>query len=277
MKREQIRRRFAVMNNAYASYSFDFFLDSMEKLGLNKIDLWGGVQHYNPCASARERELVRRKIADRGMEVVAYTPELLAYPYNFASPDLRTRRASVDYAVQNLERAAELACGKMLISPGWGLLDVPIQKSRDWACDALERVAAAAGGIGVRLVLEHLTPQSSNLLCSVEAVCETVARVGRPELGVVLDLGQMHVFGEAVSDYASRLGERLWHVHMMDGLPACHLAFGDGVLPLESDWKALGAWGYEGVCTLEINDGRYGAHPHEALLQCVNALLNWSD
>lgn len=43
MNAEMIQSRFAVMNNAYAAYSFDYYLDSLAELGPNQIDLWGGV------------------------------------------------------------------------------------------------------------------------------------------------------------------------------------------------------------------------------------------
>ena len=46
MDQKLIREQFAVMNNAYRRYSFSYFLDSMERLGLYQIDLWGGSPHF---------------------------------------------------------------------------------------------------------------------------------------------------------------------------------------------------------------------------------------
>ena len=40
MEQPRIRERFSVMNNAYRAYSFSYFLDSMQRLGLDQIDLW---------------------------------------------------------------------------------------------------------------------------------------------------------------------------------------------------------------------------------------------
>lgn len=48
MEQPRIRERFSVMNNAYRAYSFSYFLDSMQRLGLDQIDLWGGYQHFDP-------------------------------------------------------------------------------------------------------------------------------------------------------------------------------------------------------------------------------------
>ena len=277
MNAEMIQSRFAVMNNAYAAYSFDYYLDSLAELGLNQIDLWGGVQHFDPFdGDSGYVAAFRSRIRRRGMRIIAYTPELLAYPFNFASPDQRVRKESVAYARRNIEICAELECPLMLLSPGWGLLDVPIADSRAWSDDCLAQLGDSAQSYGVQLALEHLTPQSSNLLTCRDAVVDTLNRIGHPMLGAVLDLGQMSLFGERVEDYTQTLGERLVHVHIMDGDPACHLAFGDGILPLEEYFKALTEAGYRGCLTLEINDGRYARNPHGALQQCVDALRKWS-
>lgn len=264
------------MNNAYAAYSFEYFLGSLERLGLSKIDLWGGAQHFNPHTATEEAvRTFKAKLNRRGVRIAAYTPELLAYPYNFASVDKRVRRESVRYGLKNLEIASEIESPLMLISPGWGLLDVPFTKSRAWSDECLAQLADAAQSYGVKLILEHLTRESSNLLTNCAAVSDTVRRIGHPALGAVLDLGQMSLFGEKVADYTDALGEKLLHVHIMDGDPSCHLAFGDGVLPLEDYHQELVKRGYGGVFTLEINDGRYAARAHEALEQSVDALINW--
>ena len=51
MEQPRIRERFSVMNNAYRAYSFSYFLDSMQRLGLDQIDLWGGYQHFDPFSA----------------------------------------------------------------------------------------------------------------------------------------------------------------------------------------------------------------------------------
>ena len=130
---------------------------------------------------------------------------------------------------------------------------------------------------GVRLVLEHLTPQSSNLLTSADKVSRMVRSIGRKNLGVALDLGQMSVFGESVSDYFGPLGDKIWMVHIMDGAPGRHLAFGDGILPLQAYCRQLRRAGYQGPITLEINDAQYAKAPEAALQQCLRAMAQWEE
>lgn len=276
MEHDQIRQRFAVMNNAYRFYSFSYFLDSMEKLGLGLVDLWGGVQHFDPYeADAAYIKRTKRLLNDRGLKIAAYTPELLGYPYNLADRYKEIREASLSYCRKNLWIAAELAAPVMLISPGWGMWDQPYEEAFLRSAESLGKLAEVAKKLGIMLALEHLTPQSSNLLNSADAVCRMVEMVEHPNLGAALDLGQMSVFGETVDTYFNRLGNRIQIVHMMDGSPDGHLAFGDGILPLQEYFNKLERAGYAGIITLEINDVRYGERPHEALRQCVNVLAGW--
>ena len=57
------------------------------------------------------------------MSVTAYTPEILAYPYNIASEDDEVRRESIAYIERNIWIAAQLEAPVMLLSPGWGMWD----------------------------------------------------------------------------------------------------------------------------------------------------------
>jgi protein FrlC len=268
--------RFAVMNNAYARYSFAYFLNSMSELGLRNIDLWGGIQHLDAHrATDAQARAFAQGVRARGFELVSYTPEFLDYPYNFASPDKTTREKSVQYAQRNIELAAGMEISVMLVPPGWGLLDRPYEESFALAADSLSRLAEYAGGFRVKLALEHLTPQSSNLLTGLDAVRRMLGQTNSPWLGMALDVGQMSVFGETVGAYFAAMGDRVLGVHMMDGTPSFHLAFGDGILPVRDYYEELTRQGYDGVITLEINDGRYAREPHEALRQCLCAISEW--
>lgn len=276
MKQEQIRREFAVMNNAYRLYSFEYFLDSMEKLELDAVDLWGGVQHFDPyAAGAAYIRRFKTKLVSRGIRIAAYTPEILGYPYNLADRSKEIRQASLDYCLKNIRIAAELEAPVMLVSPGFGMWDCSYREAYSRAAGSLRTLAEAAEACGIHLALEHLTPQSSNLLTSVDAVCRMIEAADRPSLGAALDLGQMSVFGETAGTYFDRLGGKIQIVHMMDGSPGGHLAFGDGILPLQKYYEEIKERGYKGTITLEINDSRYGETPHEALRKCLAALHDW--
>lgn len=204
------------------------------------------------------------------MKLICYTPEILGYPFNFASAYAEIRARSLAYCCKNIELASELEVPLMLVNPGWGVWDERYDEAFDRAAASLQSAADYAAQQGVRLVLEHLTPQSSNLLTSADKVSRMVRSIGRKNLGVALDLGQMSVFGESVSDYFGPLGDKIWMVHIMDGAPGRHLAFGDGILPLQAYCRQLRRAGYQDPITLEINDAQYAKAPEAAGIRRIS-------
>ena len=101
----------AVMSVQYVQYSFPYYLQSMEKCGLSKVDFWGGAPHYcrldHPSSAAARRCLLelRRQIEDHGMKTVIYTPETLGYPFSYSDPGRRLRDRTVDYMRWAMEDA----------------------------------------------------------------------------------------------------------------------------------------------------------------------------
>ena len=86
MERPRIRERFSVMNNAYRAYSFSYFLDSMQRLGLDQIDLWGGYQHFDPfSAGPSYLRAFREELSARQMKLICYRPGALGCRVTIAS------------------------------------------------------------------------------------------------------------------------------------------------------------------------------------------------
>ncbi len=281
MDKKEIRERFAVMNNAYRRYPFSYFLDSMEQLGFNQIDLWGGSPHfYAPEMTEKKVQALRRELRERGMKLISYTPEVIGYPYDLAAENPGLRQRSVDYFRQNLEIADALEIPVLLICPGFCEQDRPREQALLRMEESLQALLEYAGDLSVRLAVEHLTKASSNLVNRSEDLAGMLRRLGtetEDRLGCVLDLGQMSVFGETVEDFFDVLGKQIFLVHMMDGTPGGHLAFGDGRLPLESYYRQLHRAGYQGPVTLEINDRRYTPDPHSAISRCIKAMEAWQE
>lgn len=59
-------------------------------------------------------------LSARQMKLVCYTPEILGYPFNFASAYAEIRARSLAYCCKNIELASELEVPLMLVNPGWG-------------------------------------------------------------------------------------------------------------------------------------------------------------
>ena len=75
------------------------------------------------------------------MKLVCYTPEILGYPFNFASAYAEIRARSLAYCCKNIELASELEVPLMLVNPGWGVWDERYDEAFDRAAASLQSAA----------------------------------------------------------------------------------------------------------------------------------------
>lgn len=268
--------RVSVMSYPYCHYTFGYFLDAMERFGVHKIEIWGGSPHlYYEDVGPRALRQMRKDIASHGCSVSAYTPEQVLYPYNLAAREDVIRARSVEYFKKNIHIASRLGAPLLVISAGWGYLNEGREEALDRSRSSLGELAAYAQDEGVILALEPLTKISSNLINYAADLARMVSEVASPALAGMLDVGQMGILGETVEDYFRALGGPPVHVHIMDGRPAGHLAFGDGILPVYSYLRDALRLGYEGCFTLEMNDRQYYLEPDKAIGRSLDILKNW--
>ncbi|MEU6407545.1 TIM barrel protein [Microbispora sp. NPDC046933] len=261
-------------NFSYQHLPFERFLDDAADLGREELELWGIAPHFHvPQVSDAEARAVRRRAASRGLRVRCLTPEQVAYPVNIASADTRLRASSIAMFRRAAELCAELGAELLLLTPGRGYEDEPVEAAWRRSADALAEIAGYAEGFGVTCVLEPLQRVESNLLNDSRALARMLDEVGAPNLAAVLDTVGMAVAGESVDDYFDALGDRVRHVHLIDGRPAGHLAWGDGELPLADYLAALSRRGYAGFMTFELfGDGTYAFAPRPVVERCLSAV-----
>ncbi|GAA3592242.1 TIM barrel protein [Nonomuraea rosea] len=266
-------RQITGSNFAYQHLPLPRCLDDAAELGREQVELWGIAPHlYVPELSDAEARAIRRAAELRGLAIRCLTPEQVAYPVNVASPDTALRARSVAMFRRAAELAAELGAGLLLLTPGRGFEDEPVQAAWRRSADAIGEISAYAAGLGVDCVLESLQRVESNLVNDSRALAAMIGEIGAPNLGAVLDTVAMAVAGEDVDDYFDALGDLVRHVHLIDGRPAGHLAWGDGELPLPAILAALDRRGYAGCMTFELfGDGSYALDPRPVVERCLAA------
>lgn len=99
-----------------------------------------------------------------------------------------------------------------------------------------------------------------------------LTEIESPKLKGMIDTIPMALAGENIEDYFRGLGKDIVHIHFVDGKPKGHLAWGDGVLPLEKYIEMLNANNYEGYLILEITDSKYSLDPDRAVYQSMEKL-----
>jgi protein FrlC len=261
-------------NFSYQHLPFERFLDDMVDLGRDRLELWGiAPQLHVPQLSDGEARGIRRRLAERGLAVHCLTPEQVIYPVNVASPVPWLRASSIATFRRAAELCVELEAPLLFLTPGRGFEDEPADAAWRRSVDAIGEIAAYAHTLGLDCVLEPLQRVESNLVNDVAALARMLDEIAAPNLGAALDTVAMATAGDTVDGYFDALGERIRHVHLIDGKPNGHLAWGDGELPLGEYLEALGRHGYDGCLTFELfGDGSYAFDPRPALDRCFAAV-----
>lgn len=266
-------KQFGVMSVQYVHYSLKYYLDSMNQCGIRHMDFWGGIPHYCRLDYKNQREAnekldeIKNMLDERNMDIVVYTPETLAYPYSFSSPEKKVRDRTVEYFEMAMDDALYMGTNKVFLNSGCGLLDLPREESFSRLIDTYKRIAIIAEKKGIKLVLEQLQPYESNLVVNLQDIRRVLQEINSDALYVCVDVVAMAVAGESLEDYFNMLGrDRIQLIHFAD---TCHYILGEGELPLKKYIEILEKYDYDGIVDLEINDSIYWDNPHDSILKSV--------
>ena len=258
------RKRFALGSYHYLRYPLDYFLDTAVELGLSAVELWAAAPQL--CLDTlvpAQLCTVSRQLHQRGLRVCCITPEQCTYPVNLAAEDLRLRQYSIRNFQRAIQTAQELECPMVLVTAGCGYFNRPVDEAWKRSADSLFQLARYGQERGVRLVLETLTPLSSNILNTPEQQREMISLLPEGSVCAMVDIGQMVYMGQNLARYLAH-GSLLGHVHLHDSHPGIHIALGDGDLPLADYLDQLESSGYGGMYAFEFNDPRYRQDPRAA-------------
>ena len=258
-------------NFSYQHHPLEQCFDDLAAYGRTAVELWGiAPQLHVPWMSDDDARRVRRAAAGRGLDIVCFTPEQVMYPVNIASPDSRLRGESIAMFRRAAEVAVELGAAKLFLTAGRGFENESREVAWRRSVDALGEIAAYAESLGLECLLEPLQRVESNLVNTASDALRALEDVGAANLGAALDTVAMSVAGESVDEYFALLGDRVRHVHLIDGTPAGHLAWGDGSLALDDILAALDRHDYSGWLTVELfGDGSYALDPRTALTRSL--------
>jgi protein FrlC len=232
----------------------DCFADAKE-YGYDFIELWGGRPHaYAPDLKAGEIVELRRLIDRYGIPVLGYTPEHNAYPYNYMIGSESQRQDAVDYLKLCLDMAKQMEAEYMLTSPANGgylatndVLWTRLEKT-------IQELGEYAASVGVKLVVEALTPYESNFFTRANDLVELFRRVDNPYVVGMCDVVPPFVQHESIMAYFNKLGDKMYHMHIIDGQQGTdsHIMPGEGSIPLKEMMYQLKRIGYAKTATLEL-------------------------
>lgn len=255
----------AGMNIHYLFYSLEDFCRYQQEAGIRSIELWGGSPHFYMDAfsysSCRE---VRKTAGSYGLKIIAFTPESIIYPYNVASPEAMQREKSRAYFKNAVRATAELGTRLMTINSGYGLMEEDREESWKRSREMLRYLAEEAEKEGVAIAMESLRPEESRIVTTLADAKRMLAEVDHPALQAMIDTTAVGVAGETLTEWFEAFGNKVKHIHFIDGRPDGHLAWGDGSFDLAGYLDVLDEYGYQGYLGQEITDGKYFEQPYLA-------------
>lgn len=198
------------------------------------------------------------------------TPESCVYPISLSHPSEIYRKRSIDFYCKHIIAATILNCPKMVITQGITYLDIDKGLQLEWLIEALFEINKVARLEGVLLVFEPLSQFSNSIINRAFQVRELINQIDSPYFCGMLDTDIMARVGmDTVEDYIFELGNKLMHVHFVDGNPGGHLVPGEGNIDLEQIYKALKKYNYHGFFSLELLDSRYFLDPELAIRNAI--------
>ena len=269
------RDQISIMNIQYKYFPFTKFLDDAVKYGVKYVEVWGAAPHFHlEDMTYGDVSRIRREIESRGLKVACLTPEQCVYPVNLAAETVYERRRSQKFFEDYIRAACEIGADKLLVTSGWGYFDDSTREEA-WkiAREGIYELAECAKHHGVTLALEILRKDESNLVNDLQSLKRMLWELNHDSVGGMIDTCPMNLAGEMPADYIRELGEKLVHVHFIDGAPGGHLAWGDGILDMEKYLKEFSEGNYRGLLSLEITDGRYITDPEKSVKQSIEKLF----
>ena len=247
-------------------WSHEEFMGRAGELGLDGVSL---ETCYLPMDDPGLAERLAGEAAEHGLDLV------LAWGHPGGLQMGRSPEAFGDM-LETLPIAATAGCDLVRIFVGtythWGL--EPTAPVLDRVVPQVTEACERAADLGMELALE------THCDLTLDALCELLDRVGRDDLGVVLDTANLVRIGEDLVEGTRRLAPFARMLHVKDLLladadfgdpggwwPCC--ALGDGDLNLDGAFDALRSAGFDGLACVEIGTLPAGSSEDDVVVRSV--------
>ena len=247
--------KLGLFTSGYQREPLEHMFQDAARFGYDYIELWGGRPHAYPPDLNRYGTQELRSLSDRyGIPISIFTPELNAYPYNFMLGTEAQRQNCVEYIKQCMDAASALGCQATLISAAHAGNLTSREAIWDRLVRTLQELVPHAERLGQKLILEPLTPYESNTVTSANDLYSVFQAVPSEALVGMCDVAAPFVQHESISAYFDKLGQKMYHMHIVDssGSDDVHLVPGEGRLPLPELMYELKERDYHGSATIEL-------------------------
>ncbi|MCF3948121.1 sugar phosphate isomerase/epimerase [Acidiphilium sp. AL] len=203
-----------------------------------------GIELHPALLEARDTASI---LADHGFDIVSITPP----DADIAHPDPAIREPAIVTLYRMIDRATELGAPRAAVHGLVGRIrPVTTQAEEDDLLDdAVARLADHAAACGIALVFEVLNRYESHQINTAEQGLATLARLGRPNLKLLLDAYHMNIEEPDPAAALRAAGASLGLYHAAD---SNRRAPGRGHIDFAAQRAALDAISYAGPVVIEI-------------------------
>jgi len=241
------------------------------RFGYDYIELYGSRPHaYAPDLVRGEAEGILRLMNQYQVTIPIYTPEHNLYAHNFMLGTEAQWEDTISYLKICMDAAERIGAGSMLVSVARGEYLATTRELWERLEKTMRVLTAYAEKKRIRLIVETLTPYESNFFTRANDLVELFERIDSPYLAGMCDVVPPFVEYENALSYLDKLGEKLVHIHFIDGKQGtdAHLIPGEGEIPLKEMLAEFTEAGYNGTMTLEL----VGAYMNEPRLYTRKAI-----
>lgn len=257
--------RFAVCNELFQQLPFDAVCKQVRALGYRGLEIAPFTLSNDPAAlSASEREQIRQTMAEHHLGFVGFH-WLLAAPAGLhaTTRDETVRKRTWNYVHELIDLCADLAASETR-GPGETPLLVfgsPNQRSTvegmtpreatDILTHELAHAAPHAESRGVKILIEALAPDQTDVITCLKDAVSIVKQIGSPAIGTMFDTHNAVAEPEPHAELVRKYAPYIHHVHVneLDGREP-----GMGNYDFSALLTALGELNYSGWVSLEAFD-----------------------
>lgn len=152
-----------------------------------------------------------------------------------------------------LHRSAEMAHA---VGAGTVVVHPPFRWQRDYAAGFVEGIERLEKETGLFFAVENMYPWKASSRRGVEMYLPGRDPSEEPYANATIDLSHAAIAGDDIVAMATRLGQRLRHIHLTDGTGGAkdeHLVPGRGTTGADRFLHHLAQTGFEGDIVVEIN------------------------
>jgi len=266
----------AFSTNAYTRHSLPEAIERIADHGYDGVELLADDPHaFLPEFGDDDEAAVLDALDRTGLAVSNINANTTAGYYDDAPPsaffdptvitaDDEERAWRVEYTKRAVDFAETVGAPAACLATGRPLPGTFPEEAYDYLLDSLHEILDHAEGTGVDVGIEF---EPELLVENTDEVLDLIDDIGRPSLGVNLDIGHVAVSGEEPAEAIRRTAGRITGVHLEDidgGVNGkhYHLVPGEGDIDFAAVFDALDDVGYDGSATLELYT--YPHRPDEA-------------